>query len=1203
MSKLFKTVNARAMAILRAPRTRKIAIWFVSIVVAIGILGALVAPYVLRRVLSDQLTTKLHRQVTIEQIRINPYAMTCAVRGFLMKERGGTATAVSFEELRLNIQLLSLFRWGLVVKELQLVKPYINLVRQEDFKYNYQDLIDEFSKGPSGPTPRFALNNIQISDGKIDFDDRPEHTKHSITAIRLGIPFISSLPSDTNIFVKPAFSAVINGTPLELTGETKPFQESMESVIHLNIDDLQIPKYLEYSPVKLNFTVPSARINGKLTASFKTSKGQDSVLAISGNIALRDLVMKEKDEAPLLSLPLIDIDLDSFGVFAKRAVIKAVKAQGLELHVRRRRDGTLNLANLTEASSNPAQADKKPLPDAKKDAADFIYQIDELLLESGKLDYDDQSTPTPSQTHLQNVRVNVKSLTNKPGDKSTIDVSFDSQAKGQVSYSATLQLAPLILVDGKFDIKGFRLGTLFPYYEDVLNLEIRQGLLDLSGRHILEEGDKEWRVALADINAAFRSLQLHLPGKADPLWRIPTVVIKDTNVDVNKRSVAIGSLESQGGRGAVEREADGTINYTRLFKSKPQAEPSTPAENETPWQVTAKKIALTRFGVVFDDKALANPAKVTISDLTLRQDNFSNVKGSRSKLAIRAKINDGGAVQLNGLAGYYPVGGTLAIEAEQVAVVPFQPYFADKINFLLTGGTVGTKGSLAFDVNENNPVQITFAGDVRVSDFATVEKSGAQDLLKWKLLALNAMKFGLDPMQLRIDDIELTDFYSRVIIGADGKINLQHLTADNEPNPATAAEKPPSEKTETKTSPEAAPDNKSISIGRIRLQRGNINFSDFFVKPNYSANLTDVQGNITELKPEAPGDLALEAKLDSTAPVDIRGKINPLSKELFMDIQAKASDIELSPLSPYAGKYVGYGIEKGKLTFNVQYKLDNRKLSANTQFILDQLTFGEKVESPTATTLPVKLAVALLKDRNGVIDVGLPISGSLDDPQFSIGGIVLKLIFNIISKAVTAPFALLGTAFGGGEELSYIEFDYGRASLSQSAKDKIKTLATAMINRPALRLEITGRADPVNDLEGLRRVSIETKVRAQKLKELAREGKAPKSVDDVEVSKDEYERYLREAYDDESFPKPRNIIGLAKSLPVPEMESLMLKYAKISDDDVGQLANRRAQVVRDQLLAANIPADRLFIVAAKPLTKEEQEKTKAKSSRVDFSLR
>jgi hypothetical protein len=311
-------------------------------------------------------------------------------------------------------------------------------------------------------------------------------------------------------------------------------------------------------------------------------------------------------------------------------------------------------------------------------------------------------------------------------------------------------------------------------------------------------------------------------------------------------------------------------------------------------------------------------------------------------------------------------------------------------------------------------------------------------------------------------------------------------------------------------------------------------------------------------------------------------------------------------MSPYSIKYVGYGIERGELSFKVKYKVENRKLDAQNQIILDQLTFGEKVQSPTATKLPVLLAVSLLKDRNGVIDVNLPVSGSLDSPEFSIGGIILRIIINIITRAVTSPFALLGGAFGGGSgaELSYIEFDYGRANLTQSAEGKIKTLATAMNNRPALKLDISGSVDPANDREGLKQTSIERKVKAQKMKELVRQGTAPKSVDDVQVDKSEYERYLKAAYGDESFPKPRNVIGIAKDLPVSEIESLMLKHAQVTDDDLRNLANRRAQTVRERLLASGqFSTERLSIVASKPVSSEAKEKTKAKLSRVDFALR
>jgi hypothetical protein len=545
------------------------------------------------------------------------------------------------------------------------------------------------------------------------------------------------------------------------------------------------------------------------------------------------------------------------------------------------------------------------------------------------------------------------------------------------------------------------------------------------------------------------------------------------------------------------------------------------------------------------------------------------------------------------------------IDARDIELSAFQPYLDDQVNFLLTGGRAATKGELTFDGSGSGPAKVNYQGGMQVADFGAIEKDGQQDLLKWKSLAFNALQFDLEPFQLRIGEITLADFYSRLILGADGKINLQKLTLQKEEkNSEAPAQDKPAEKPASSTLADDSP--KAISIGKINLQNGNIHFSDFFIKPNYSANLTSVGGAISELKPETPGEIDLKARLDEAAPVEIKGNINPLSKDLFLDIVADAKEIELSPISPYSAKYVGYGIEKGKLSFNVKYKLENRKLSAENKIILNQLTFGEKVESADAIKLPVLLAVALLKDRNGVIDVDLPISGSLDDPQFSIGGIVLKIIVNLITRAVTAPFSLLAGAFGSGsgEELSYIEFDNGRSNLNQVAQAKVATLAKALNNRPALNLEITGRVDPLTDLDGLKRVGIERKVKAQKLKDLVRRGESPGSVDDVQVAPDEYPKYLQAAYGEETFPKPRNIIGLARDLPVTEMEKLMMQHAKVGDDDMTQLAARRANAVRDALVATGqVSTERLFIVAGKPLTTDQKAKLKGKPNRVDFTMK
>ncbi|HMA79697.1 MAG TPA: DUF748 domain-containing protein [Candidatus Binatia bacterium] len=1194
----------RGIAIARHRRTRKIAIWAVSVFVAFGILLGLVAPPLIRGKVAAMLSDKLHRQVSIEQIRINPYAMTVTIRGFLMKQRDSQAPALSFNELFVNLQSQSIFRLAPVIAELRLVKPYLSVVRNENGKYNFQDLIDEFTSGPSGPTPKFALNNIELIDGKIDFDDRPKKTKHTVTQLKIGVPFLSSLPSYLDIKVKPEFSAVVDGAPFHLGGFTMPFTDSRESNLAINIDKLEIARYLEYSPLTLNFTMPSGQLNGKLTASFKTAKGKVPLLTITGDLEVKALEMQQTGGAPLLKLPNFDVVIGDFEVFNNKATLNSIKSDGLDLYVNRGRDGKLNLTTLV--GSGVEQKAVEPKPEAKKEGKPFSYAVQEIALSAATIHFADEQPKRPYKTRLNNVNFKITDLTNEAGKKAKVELAFESDLKEKFSHAGTFQLTPL-LAEGKLDIEGLKPGALRSYYDDAIAAEIKDGSLDLSTQYSFEDKEGQPDIKLAGLNTTLRALRLELAGQPQPLWRIGSLAIKDGAVDVANKTIVIGALEARDGNGYIQRAADGTLNLARIARDQGQAPaPAQPAKkSDGEWRIDAKQILFDRFRINVDDQANPTPAKLSLSELSIRGDNFSTAKNQRAKITIRSRINDKGLLRVAGTTMINPVNGKFTVEAQDLDILPFQPYLGDKVNFLLTGGRVGTKGELTVDAGGSAPAKVNYQGGVQVADFGAVEKDGQQDLLKWKALALDAMQFDLEPFQLRIGEITLANFYSRLILGADGKLNLQKLTVqkDEKISEAPAQEKP-AEKAPAPAADTAPP--KAISIGKINLNEGNINFSDFFIKPNYSANLTSVQGAISELKPEAPGDLDLQARLDNAAPVEIKGKINPLSKELFLDIVADAKEIELSPMTPYSAKYVGYGIEKGKLSFNVKYKLENRKLSAENKIILNQLTFGEKIESPTATKLPVLLAVALLKDRNGVIDVDLPISGSLDDPQFSVGGIVLRIIINIITKAVTAPFSLLASAFGSGgsgDELSYIEFADGRATLDQAGRDKIATLAKALNNRPALNLEIIGRADPLTDLEGLKRVSIERKVKAEKMKDLARKGQAPRSVDEVQVDKSEYPQYLKAAYGEESFPKPRNIIGLAKDLPVPEMEKLMMQYAKASDDDLRQLANQRAQVVRDALLAGGIGADRLFVVAAKPLTTEERAKLKGRPNRVDFAMK
>jgi hypothetical protein len=326
--------------------------------------------------------------------------------------------------------------------------------------------------------------------------------------------------------------------------------------------------------------------------------------------------------------------------------------------------------------------------------------------------------------------------------------------------------------------------------------------------------------------------------------------------------------------------------------------------------------------------------------------------------------------------------------------------------------------------------------------------------------------------------------------------------------------------------------------------------------------------------------------------------MNPLAPMAFVDLKAKANGIELTGLTAYSTKYTGYPIVKGTLTVDVHYLLNHGILTADNHIFIDQLTFGDRVQSPTATNLPIRLAVALMKNSRGEIDVRVPVSGSLSDPHFSIGSVVLHAFLSLIVKAATSPFSLIASAFGGGGnvDLSYVEFAPGLATLTPDSQNRLAIVAKALQDRTGLRLNISGRVDPAFDREGLRQAMVARQIRVQKIKDVGDEGENP---DKVEVAPDEYDKYLKRAYKAADFPKPRDLIGLDKSLPPDEMKKLMLTNTQVGDKDLGQLANARANVVR-QWMSKKIDSSRLFVVAPKLDAKGINDK--GKTTRADLSL-
>ncbi len=1104
---------ARAVAALKGPRMRRVGLWLAGLILGFGVVGYLAGPPLMKWLLVKQLSTELHRQVSIEQIDINPYALSARVAGVSVKADDGKEVA-GFDELLVNLSSFSLFQLGLVVDEIRLQGPRVAVARVAEGRYDISDLLDEWlkPKEPS-PTPRFSINNIQVSGGKAVFDDQPMGKVHTVSDINFALPFISSLPYQAKIVVEPSFSAIFDGAPLVLKGRsTEIFEGNLESELNLDLDRLDLAGFQPYLPSSLPVRLQAGTLDTELRIVFKELSEKVFSFTVVGRTHISGFDMNEATGAPLIAWKRLDVDVDNVDLINRRFAVKSVLLDGMEPFVAVNRSGEMNWLRLIEQIAAGAGGEVKE-PAAKPPE----WSVGEIRLTNGRMHWQDESTVRPTS-----------------GDVLDIDVAI-----------------------GKID------GTL---------------------ADPIEISEATYRVDLGD------------------RARVGRIAAKGVRLDLHGHRIDVAEAGMQEARALLVRNKEGKIEWLSSPVLKTVRKAREDLSDERPWQASVTKLTVDDVAVRVEDRSTAPVAVQTIDGFSLVAENLSTEPGKTGTVSLKSRINQKGSLKVDGSVQLMPLATALKVETQAIPLLPLQPYFTGFLNIALTRGQVSNSGEVTAQMGKEG-LNATYKGSLTLGDLLAVDKVNNADFLKWKSLYLGGIDFRLQPMAVNVGEVALSDFYSRLILSKEGRLNLQDIVRRPETGAQPVASAPEQAATAPAAGKPVTPQGSPlpIRIAKVTLQGGTVNFSDFFVKPNYTVNVTKVAGRVSGLSSAADtvADLELRGKYANSAPVQVVGKLNPLAAKSFLDIKADVTGVDLVPFSPYSGKYAGYNIDKGKLSLNVAYKLENNKLAAENRLFIDQLTFGDKVESPDATKLPVNLAIALLRNNRGEIDLNLPISGSLDDPDFSVGGLIIKVIINLFVKAVTSPFALLGSMFGGGEELSNIEFGPGRASLGDAATKRLESLAKALTERDSLKLEITGRADPEVDKEGLKRVAMERAVKGEKIKEQIKKGTEGGSLDSVEIDPAEYPEYLKRAYKEAKFPKPRNVIGMQKDLPVEEMEKLMLTNLPASDESVQELALQRAENVQGWLIEqGKVPAERIFLVPPKRGADD-----KGNGSRVDFSLR
>ena len=1186
---------------------RRLLIAAASAFAAFVVLGFLIVPPVARSVAEKQIAQLLGRRVSIARVRFNPLALSVTVEGFQIFEPDGRTPFVGFSRLYVNAQMSSVFRRAPVIAEVGLESLRVHVVRQRatpgaftdaEAAYNFSDILARLAAQPKspeppsdGPPPRFSLNNLHLDDGAVIFDDGPTGDHHEITNLSIGIPFASTLPVYIDSFVEPGLSVKIDGTTFAAQARSKPFKESRDTVLALRLQRLDLTRYLPFVPVRLPLAVRSALLSLTLDVGFSRAADDAPRVTVKGDIGLEGVEVEEKQrkgQRPLLVLEQLDVAIADSDITSQQVHLQKIAIAGLHVHVRRERDGTLSLEHLFPSTPKSKQERTERTNRGKRDDKPGLrFTIDHFALENAAIDFRDEAVVPALETEVRGLSVTVGGLSNHPGATAHETVRLRVGPDLTIKQEGTLRLAPLE-AKGKLDVEGIEPARFAPYFREQVAFDLVKGRLGLGGTYLFEQVRERSVVRVTDAFLTVADLAARRRGAGSDFFQLDALSVHGADIDLDAHTVKVAQISTRGGRVRAARDAHGGVDLATLVPATaPSPSPSPPpaaAEPGPPWVVGVARVDLDGWGARFDDHAVTPDAKLIVEPIALHLTNVSTAPGASIGFALRLGVNKTGTLQLTGASTLPPVAATVRFDLRALDILPLQPYFHDQVSLAVTSGNLSAKGQATVKVGAGSVPKINVSTDIDIADLATVDAAKQEALLKWRSFHVGGLHLASPPMAVAIDEVSLTDFASRLILFPDAHFNLQDALSPPGASKAPAVAAAPAKKGAAHAQAPAAPGAPPMpmTIKSVTLQGGEVAFRDRLIHPSYSADLTDLAGRVTGLSssPDGTADIDLRGSVNHSGVLTIVGKANPLAQDLSVDVAVNLKDFELTPASPYTAKYVGYAIGKGKLDLSLAYKIAHGKLEAQNELVLDQFTFGDKVDSPTAMKLPVRLAVALLKDRHGVIDINLPIAGSLDDPEFKVWHAVLKVLGNLVVKAVTAPFSLIASAFGGGDDVSTIVFPAGGTTLDATAAKRLGVVAKVLQERPGVSFELEGQADPAREREALRRYLFERKLKTKKIAELVKAGApVPAALDDLALDETDRPRLIATVYKGGTFPKPTNALGLEKTLAPAEMEKLILVNTNVDDDALRALAQRRAAAVQSTLSkAATGAGGRLFLV-------------------------
>lgn len=1217
-------------------RWRRPALWTL---LAVGVLWSAVwfgGPPLLKSQIEKQGSLALGRDLRVGGLEVFPSRLAITFDDVTLAAAPGSqhdAPQLRIGSSHLDLSSRSLWRLAPVVEGLQIDGLRLRLTRLSEGHYDIDDLLARFASKPDDKAAQapqhFALFNLQLRGGQISFDDRPVAGHHEVAKLSLDLPFLSNLPDDVQIKVQPHLSFMLDGSRFDIGGQSTPFAEGRASQFELHLAKLALPPWWAYVPKSVPLRLVGGTLDSNLALRFEQRKGGNRVV-LSGSVDLDGVQLQDAADARLLQWQELNIKIDELLPLEQRLRLQSVALNGARLFVQRDATGQINLQRLlpgAEAAPPPAAANG-----GQPEVAGWQVQLNELTVDGAAVHWRDEALQPAADLALRDIALRLRQL------------QWPVRADADLSLDATLAVADKAMgelhVEGPltdqqarlgFEFKGLQLAAAEPYLREWLRPKLAARLQG-SGQLDWARGEQpRQRLTLSTLRLENLQLTEAAPaprrgrtghGSATPA-QLASLQVSGLEADALQRTLQIASLQLRDPYLDLQRDVAGGLNVSEwLAPVSGAASPGRKADEAAAgsatqqWQLQLGELKVQGGRLRLRDAALGPlPLELRALDASVARLRWPLVRGQALQTRFSAQLHRRGVaaparIFWTGAVGAQPLAARGRLRVERLPVQVFEPYFGADVAVRLKSAEAGFTGRIDLRQQGSNWVG-SLDGDALLADVRVAARDSDDELLSWNSLAANGLKVALPAAGkpvVEVTELRLSDYYARLEITEQARFNLQQVAAGGAKAAQTEVAAPAAPVEAASAAARVSPWSKlpvDLQWGGVHLSNGRVDFQDHFIRPNYSAELSELAGRIGRFDTRATdlADVDLKGRVGGTGLLQISGAVNPTTEPPALDINAKASDIELPGLTPYAVKYAGYPIERGKLSVDVRYQIDpTGKLEANNHIILNQLSFGEKADSPDATSLPVLLAVALLQDGNGIIDIDLPVSGSINDPQFSLGGLIIKAIVNILTKAITAPFALLSG--GGGPDLSVIGFAPGSAAIDPKSQEAIDKVAKALADRPALKLTITGEADATTEAEAMRRRALDRQIVAEQRRARARESLGKGAAADAALpplNAEQRASLVKQLYVEAMLPdSPMTPAGKLKDLPAADMEARLLAAVPVDAATARQLGVERGRAVREALIAKGLNSDRLFLAEpksnAKAKAKDQTDKAAAAAS-------